>query len=225
MMGLLFSARQRLGSEGMWRPLPAPLVSQLASLAETFPRPRSGPRSLALVSPGRGEGTTTCAINLARALAERGSGVLIVDANMHHPSLHDLLGVTQRPGLRDVLHGDMDVNAAIQPASLPHVSVLAVGIQADAPDRTARTLRDGVLDAVAGVDFVLVDCPPVNVYEDSAGTAAQCDAVVMVLEAGRTTRQEAQAAKRLLARGNCQLLGLFLNRRKFYIPRFIYDRL
>jgi protein-tyrosine kinase len=225
MMGLLLSARQRLTSEGTWRPLPAPVVSQLASLAETLPRTRSGLRSLALVSPARGEGTTTCTINLARALAEGGSQVLVVDANRHHPSLHEMLGLAQSPGLSEVVRGDVGCSTAVQAASLARVSVLAAGAHGGSPARAAGTLRDRVLETAAGVDFVLVDCPPVNVYEDAAAIAAQCDAVVLVLQAGRTTRQEAHAAKRLLERGNCQLLGLFLNRRKFYIPRFIYDRL
>ena len=87
------------------------------------------------------------------------------------------------------------------------------------------TLRERVLSQAGALDFVLVDCAAVNVYEEAAPTAAQCDAAIIVLHAGRTTRQEAQAAKRLLARSNCRMLGLFLNRRKFYIPRFIYDRL
>src|SRR5688572_18003826 len=81
-----------------WYPLPAAVVSQLGGLAELLPRRTSGARSLALVSPSRGEGTSTCVINLARALAERGLNVLVVDANVPNPALHTMLGGKLAPG-------------------------------------------------------------------------------------------------------------------------------
>jgi polysaccharide biosynthesis transport protein len=227
MMGLLLSMRQRHAFADPWRPLPPSVVSQFASLTETFPRQASGPRTLALVSAGRRAGTSTCIINLARALADRGNNVLMVDANAPHPALHELMAIRADPGLADVLRGDMLCAAAIQPTSLPRVSLLTAGDRStdEARSPAAATLRDAVLEHAAAFDFVLVDCPAVNVYQEAARTAAQCDAAIIVLHAGQTARQEAQAAKRLLTRGNCRLLGVFLNRRKFYIPRFIYERL
>jgi Mrp family chromosome partitioning ATPase len=86
-------------------------------------------------------------------------------------------------------------------------------------------MREKILNSACEYDFVLVDCPAVNVYEGSASIAALCEGVIMVVQGGRTLRQAAKAAKQLLQRANCNLLGVFINRRKYYIPQFLYDRL
>jgi protein-tyrosine kinase len=227
-ISLLVGAEKERTAAGRWKSLPAQVVSQLGALAETLPKPVAGPRSLALVSPGRREGTSTCTLNLGRALAERGKQVLVVDANAQNPALHDMTAVAGLPGLAEVLRGDVACAAAIQPTSLPNLSVMSAGrvaVEGIALPAVSGSLRERVLDQASSHEFVLVDCAAVNVFEDAARTAAQCDGVIIVLQAGRTMRQEAHAAKRILSRANCNLLGLFLNRRKFYIPQFIYDRL
>jgi Mrp family chromosome partitioning ATPase len=74
-------------------------------------------------------------------------------------------------------------------------------------------------------DMVLVDCPAINAHGDAASIASACQGVVLVIEGGQTRREAAQASKAMLTRANCSILGAFMNRRKFYIPRFLYDRL
>lgn len=218
--------RPRGPDDGTWHALPDRVASQLAGIADTLPTRQGLARSVALISPGRGSGTSTCTVNLARALAAQHGAVLLVDANSRSPSLHTLLQVGAGPGVAEVMRGEVPLTTAIQTTSIPRVSVVVAGRPTDesAPSSgTAAEFRTRVLDPAAGFEFVLVDCPAVNEFEDAAGTAAQCDGVILVLHAGRTLRQEAQAAKRLLVRANAHVLGLFLNRRKFYVPQFIYD--
>jgi Mrp family chromosome partitioning ATPase len=125
-----------------WRPLPAGVVSQLGGIAEALPRRISGARSLALLSPSRGEGTSTCVINLARALADRGLNVLVIDANVQNPALHSMLGANQAPGLAEVLAGEVACASATQVTSLPHVMLMSTGKNADhAPSIGTAALR------------------------------------------------------------------------------------
>jgi Mrp family chromosome partitioning ATPase len=208
--------------------LPAEAIPQLASLAEGLARHPSSPRIVGFASPGRGEGTSTCVAALGVYLASRHGALLVVDANHHSPTLHAIAGVDERPGLAELVAGEIDLAKAAQPTGLPELFVLASGDQ----DRARRNgmpvrgaLQPRLRECAARFEIVLVDCPAVNPYGDAASIAAACDAVVLVVDGSRTKREAAQAAKAMLTRANCSIAGAFMNRRQFYIPQFLYDRL
>jgi len=202
------------------------LVSQLGSLVQSLTTHPGRPRIIALVSPGRREGTTSCTVSLGRYLAGRRGRVLMIDANSHDPGLHDVSGVEQGEGVHEIFDGGLALERAIKPTSVQGLFVMTSG-RAEPSDGQVlpSLLRDKILNSACDYDFVLVDCPAVNVYEGSASIAALCEGVIMVVEGGRTLRQAAKAAKQLLMRANCNILGVFINRRKYYIPQFLYDRL
>ena len=213
-----------LGNQG----IPATVLSQLGGAVETLPVKPHRPRTVALVACGRGEGTSTCTIKLALTLARRHARVLVIDANTHDPVLHVLSDVDQANGLADLMHGSVKLDAAIKPTSVPDVFLLTSGTPSALSNNGVllpTALREQVMNHAAGYDFVLVDCPAVNVHQDAAALAAVCDGVILVVEGGRTLRQAAQTAKGLLQRANCNVLGVFMNRRKYYIPQYLYDRL
>jgi len=74
-------------------------------------------------------------------------------------------------------------------------------------------------------DFIILDGPPMNNYPDSKLLCELTDSVVMVLEAGKTRRNVALRAKRELEKSGANILGIVLNKRKYYIPDFIYNYL
>ena len=201
------------------------LVSQLGSLVQALAANPKRPRIIALVSPGRREGTTSCTVSLGRYLAGRRGRVLMVDANAHDPALHQMSGVEQAGGMQEVFEGDLSLELAIKPTSVSGLFVMTSGgTLADGQVQPAL-LRDRIFNSACDYDFVLVDCPAVNVYEGSASIAAICEGVILVVEGGRTLRQSAKAAKQLLVRASCNVLGVFINKRRYYIPQFLYDRL
>jgi Mrp family chromosome partitioning ATPase len=208
--------------------LPAAVASQLASLVETLRRRSPKLWTLALVSVRPGEGTSTCVVNLGRYLAgQLHERVLIVDANPYHPTLHTLTGCEDRGGVADLIGGALGIDTAIKHTAIPKLDVLTSGAGALTgahPQIDATLLRDRVLGHTELYDYVLVDCPAVNVNEAAATMAAACDGVILVVD-GRTNLQAAQAAKTLLLRANCNILGVFMNKRRFHIPQFLYDRL
>lgn len=215
-------------SDSLNRALPSAVLSQLGNVAETLTVHPDRPRTLALVSSSRGEGTSTCTVNLGKYLANRHARVLMVDANVHHPALHEMGNVRQSPGVLELLLGRHALDEVVQATGLEGLFVVPSGEREPFSSNgqvVPSAFRDRILAAAKAFDYVLVDCPPVNVYEDSAGTAALCDGVILVVEGGRTLRQAAQAAKALLVRAHCNVLGVFMNKRKFYIPQFLYERL
>lgn len=74
-------------------------------------------------------------------------------------------------------------------------------------------------------DWVLFDSPPINSFNDSIALAHRVDGVVMVVEAEKTRWEVAQSAKQRVESGNGKILGIVLNKRRYYIPEFIYKRL
>jgi protein-tyrosine kinase len=207
---------------------PPNAANQLASLVQTLDLHPAKPRTVAFVASGRGEGTTTCVANVGIYLATHHARVLMVDANLRWPALHTIAKVNSEPGLLDVMAGEVDLKAAVQPTTVPTLFALTSGDPRRAGSNRLilpSALRERVLSRTNDYDFVLIDCPAVNAHEDAAVTAATCDAVILVVEGGRTLREEAQASKALLMRAHARILGVFMNKRKFYIPQFLYDRL
>jgi len=209
--------------------VPSNAVNHLASLAQTLDLHPAKPRTVAFVASGRGEGTTTCVANVGRYLAQHHAKVLMVDANTRWPALHTIARVNRTRGLLDVVGADADVRTVVQSTSVPTLFVLSSGGDAQGacagPLLLPSVLRERLFSRTSEYDFVLIDCPAIHECEDTAVTAAACDAVILIVEGGRTLREEAQAAKALLTRAHARILGVFMNKRKFYVPKFLYDRL
>ena len=192
------------------------LGSQLGSLVQSLGTHPDRPRIIALVSPGRREGTTSCTVSLGRYLARRRGRVLMIDANAHDPGLHQASGVEQAGGVHEIFESGLALERAVKPTSVQGLFVMTSGGTGPADGQVLPSLlRERILNSACDYDFVLVDCPAVNVYEGSASIAALCEGVILVIEGGRTLRQAAKAAKQLLTRANCNLLGVFINKRKY----------
>jgi Mrp family chromosome partitioning ATPase len=151
---------------------------------------------------------------------------LIVDANTHDPALHRLSGVEQAGGVQEILDHGLSAEQAVKPTTVSGLFVITSGDSNGGDGQIApAVLQQKILATACDYNYILLDCPAVNAYEGTASIAALCDAVILVIEGGRTLRQSAKAAKQLLVRANCNILGVFINKRRFYIPQFLYDRL
>ncbi len=209
-------------------PFPPEVASQLGNLVESLALRNPSPRIIGFASSGRGEGTSTSVAMLGAYLAGRNATVLLVDANPHHPSLHTIAKVDERPGLSELVAGDIDLRAAATPTALPDLFILTNGASASSSsggEVVPAAIHERLLQYATIFDYVLVDCPPINAYGDAAAIAAACEAVILVIDGNHTRREAAVASKALLARANCSILGVFMNKRKFHIPQFLYDRL
>jgi capsular exopolysaccharide synthesis family protein len=204
------------------------LLSQLGNLVETVTLHPAAPRIIGFASPGPGEGTSTCLALVGAYLASRHARVLMVDANQHHPALHTIANVEACPGLAELVTGEVEMHNAVRPTELPDLFLVTNGTPEGGNASAVlapAAVRESLLQYATIFDFVLVDCAPINTYADAAGIAGACEAVIMVIDGSRTRREAAQSSKALLARSNCSVLGVFMNKRKFYIPAFLYNRL
>src|SRR3982751_1174942 len=105
-------------------PVPEVAAHQLASLVQTLDVHPAKPRTIAFVSSGRGEGTTTCLANVANYLAQHQARVLMVDANLQWPALHTMAGVSRGPGVVEVLAGGSELKTAVQATDVRNLFVV-----------------------------------------------------------------------------------------------------
>jgi exopolysaccharide/PEP-CTERM locus tyrosine autokinase len=171
---------------------------------------------LAVTSPGTGEGKTLTALNLAVSLAmEVKHTVLLVDANLRHPSLHEQLGLPGSPGLSDYLSKDTPLSELfVHPRGIDHLTILPGG---HAMLNSAEMLNSPKMSRLVdelktryASRIVIFDLPPVLNAADAMAFTPYVDATLLVVEEGKTQRKEVEHAVELLSGTN--VLGTVLNK-------------
>lgn len=171
-------------------------------------------RVLLVTSPGPQEGKSTVLANLAVSLAQAERRVILVDADLRRPALHQIFALKQSPGLSTML---LDRKALAQPplqdSPLPDLKVLTSGPPPPVPgDALSSPRMEEILGALSErVDFLLLDAPPLLAVSDAAVLATRCQGVLLVLRAGHTRREHAQRARRVLEQAGARLVGVVLN--------------
>ena len=174
------------------------------------------PRVIVLTSAGSGEGKTTVASNLALALAEIGSPVLLIDGDLRKGRLHELFHVSNSWGLSDVLAGESlpaDRESAYLETRYSRLYLLPSG---PTPPSIAGLLysprtRKFFNHAREEYHTVIIDTPPMLNMPDARLLGKLADGVVLVIRASRTTREEAATAAERLAADGTRILGTVLN--------------
>lgn len=178
-----------------------------------------GPKAICITSALMGEGKSAIAVALARVMAMSGDRVLLVDCDLRHSSLAKLrrraAESSRSSDLVEVLHGDADPYGAIVPDVVPGLSLLGL----EHPVFTSRDLfsskevRDLLARLRRDYDFVVLDAPPVLAVTDAWTLSSICDATLMVVRHGKTSRAAVRAAAaRLRLRGSSPG-GVIINRR------------
>ena len=170
-------------------------------------------RSLLVTSSVKGEGKSVTSINLAAALARADCRVLLVDADLRDPSLHNYLGLEGGAGLSTVLIGDSDLDDVIQPLEMTNLTVLASG---PIPPNPAELLDSEQMtafltEAAAQYDVVLLDSAPLLAATDAAALARRVSGTIFVAGSGTVRRTQMSQALRKLQLVDGRLLGVVLN--------------
>jgi capsular exopolysaccharide synthesis family protein len=178
---------------------------------------RARPQVIVLSSPSPKEGKTTVATNLSIALAEVGVRVLLIDADLRKPRLHEVFDIENATGLADVLRRGQTVeeplNGLLQATAIPNLTVLTSGRSslADAALLFSSRVDELVKIARKNYDLVLIDTPPMLTMPDARVLARSADGVILVARANRTTRDAIQSACKRFLEDGAQVLGAVLN--------------
>lgn len=165
-----------------------------------------------VTSPGRREGKTLTAANLALTMAQDFQRrICIVDADLRHSRLQTLFGLTDGPGLADVLTGRCSLPDALTLLEDQQITLLPAGRPSAHPAELlgSATMRETIDTLRARFDRVIIDAPSAGPLADLGILAPLADRVVLVVRSGQTTRPAIQDA--IATIGGTRLLGVVLN--------------
>jgi capsular exopolysaccharide synthesis family protein len=174
------------------------------------------PRRIVITAARAGEGTTTIAAAAAVALArDLGRRVLLVEANLARPRLARSLGMAERPGLAEVVHGEAIESDAVRAIeTIPGLLVLPAGESRSSASAEVTSQRASeLIDAGAlHVDHVVLDVPPLLDGAEGPLLLRRGDAVALVVRAGETARADVERAIDVVRQTGARLSGVVLNR-------------
>ena len=175
------------------------------------------PRVMVITSANPSEGKSTVVSNLGIAVAEVNQKVLLIDADLRKPRLHDVFNLRNDNGLSNVLRSTGSVaealEGAIQNTQIPSLYVMTSGSKTSAATSLLYTNRMPELLQKLRAEFetIFIDTPPMLQIPDARVLGRIVDKVIMVVRAGKTTRDSALAAHRRFAEDGTQMLGTILN--------------
>lgn len=169
--------------------------------------------TLIVTSPAIGGEKSVVAANLAVVMAQGEHRTILVDADLRRPALHEIFGVSSEPGLTTMF---------VDPQARTHPLLLEVGVEnlwllpsGPLPPNPADLLGSRRMEEIIAVlrsraDILIFDTPPVLAVTDAAVLGMKVDGVLLVVEAGRTRREQARQARELLERARVRVVGAVL---------------
>ena len=180
------------------------------------------------MSSRQGEGTSTIIRELAKVITMvMGRSVLLLDIDRRHGSLRAFFDCSAPPELDEVVKGVLPIDQAIcrvEDTSLfvsplfQHSVLTPQKLGSEAADELWEQLRQRF-------EYVLIDSPPVTTSSDGLAIVRKVDGVIFVVEAEKTRWPVAVAAKEKILNHGGNILGMVFNKRRYYIPEFIYKRM
>ncbi|MCU1330875.1 MAG: hypothetical protein JWN34_6245 [Bryobacterales bacterium] len=173
---------------------------------------KTGLRRLLITSALPQDGKTTIALNLATTLAEQGARkVLLIEADLHHPTLSDRLDLEPKPGLAEYLESTPSISGLLKRLTPAQIYLLSSGFAKTNPTELLQSAR--LTELLAAVnskfDWIVIDSPPALPLTDALSLARHVDGVLLVARADVTPREAVDEAIQRL--GPANILGVLLN--------------
>jgi capsular exopolysaccharide synthesis family protein len=166
-----------------------------------------------VTSSQSGEGKSMTSSNLAISLAQSGRKVLLVDADLRHPSLHHIYPIHCEKGLTQVLAERQPLDRTVQSTPIENLDLLAAGPGAPNPAEllASQRLVTFVEETRQAYDMVVIDSSPLLAVTDASLIAAVSDGIVLVVRESLTRRHDAEQTIELLGTLGTQVLGVVVN--------------
>lgn len=170
-------------------------------------------RTLAVTSPGRGEGRSYLAANLAVVFSQLGEHTLLIDADMRSPRQHLLFNLESRSGLSSILSNRGDASVVSRIASFIDLSVLPAGpIPPNPQELLGRSLFAKLLEEMAKeFDVIIIDTPAAADYADVQTIAVRAGGALLLARARETRVAELRALAATFANSGVMVVGSVLN--------------
>jgi capsular exopolysaccharide synthesis family protein len=172
------------------------------------------PKVILVTSALPQEGKTTISANSALVLAQRGSRVLLLDADLRRPGIAKLFGIKARGGLSTLISGVDKVEDVLLPfTKVPNLWILPAG---PIPPQPAELLSSTIMKEYIArwrneFDHIVIDTPPCLSVTDAVVLSPEADRVILVVRSGQTTKPALRSACDLLLQVNARVMGIVLN--------------
>src|SRR5574341_1247131 len=197
-------------------------LDQLSSVVEAYRMLRTSvllsaaggaPKTILFTSGRPGEGKTTTAINTAISLAQLGAEVLLSDADLRRPTVHRVFKMKEASGLSTFLSRRVEIDPLIHKLWVPNLSVLPGGPIPPNPAEliSSERMRELLRELWAKYDHILIDSPPLINVTDPVILSTMVDGVILVVQAGRSTREAVRRARQELGSVGAKIFGVVLN--------------
>lgn len=197
------------------------ILDNISPIAESYRRlannliysnPDTRMKSIMITSAGKREGKTTTISNLGVVLAEAGYKTVIVDTDLRRPNLHNMFGLSKKPGFVDVLFDDVELQDAIKDTISPGLSILPAGRKPPSPATItqSRAFLNTVKELEKEYDIVLIDTPPFGIISDASAIITQTNGVVVVARFNETTEVQLEHTLEHLQKLKAPIFGTVL---------------
>lgn len=186
------------------------------------------PRTLLITSAKPGEGKTTTAVNTAVSLAQTGARVLLIDADLRRPMVHNLFNVANPAGLSTVLSRDvneLDILAHIDQHRESGLHLLTSGpIPPNPAELLGSSQMKQLIQTLAShFDHIVIDSPPITSVTDGVWLASLVDGVILVVHGGQSTRDLVRRTRQILRGVGARIFGVVLNNVKQHDDEYYYQ--
>lgn len=178
-----------------------------------FSSPDRPLRTLAITSPYAAEGKTLIACNLAITIAQSGARVVLVDADMRKPRLHQVFKKTQTHGLSHALTNSTDPVEFVTKTHIENLSVLFCGPIPPTPSEMigSQKMRQLIAGLREHFDYVIFDSPPFMAVTDPVVLATLADGVIIVTRYNKTPREVLTHGKNKFLEVQAKIVGVIIN--------------
>lgn len=185
-------------------------------------------KAITISSSLKGEGKSTTSVNIAIALSQLNSKVMLIDCDLRKATIHKKLKIKNDVGVTSVLANFCSLEEAITEIN-PYLSVLTSGpIPPNAAELLSSKRMDKLLEKLnQEYDYIIIDTPPINVVSDALVVAAKTNGIIMVVKDNYIDRTDFEKALSSIEFAGVRVLGAVLNsaahtRSKSYRYKYVY---
>lgn len=179
-----------------------------------FLNPDDGAGCYVISSANPGEGKSVTSVNMALSLAEAGARVVLVEADLRLPKVHEYLGVESSSGLSDLLVGRVDLEDVLERWGRSTLFFLSAG---KIPPNPSELLGSSEMKRLVSTlketfDYIIFDAPPILAVTDAAVIGHHSGGALMVVAAGMTKKSELTGAISALDQAGVNVRGIVVTR-------------
>ena len=185
-------------------------------------------RSVLFIGSRSNEGTSTVARQLARTVSLRiEKSVLLIDLDRSRPDLQVYANLKQERNIDEIVKCNGEIEEALCQVEESSLYVMPLFQGATMTPRTLEFARGGRFwePLRERFDLIIVDSPPATMFPEGPGIVSMVDGVVLVVEAEKTRWPVALSVKEKIEQSGGRILGVVFNKRKYYIPGWLYGRI